>query len=202
MDSASFNAHVDQIVAPAFTSRGGHQRGRRLFVDIDPWAIALLRTNLRNQPPPAFTLCIRHRQMRDFDDVIGGPPPTEPSQYPLKLAPGEVHDVFAATWRYRPMNLGSFPREEFGHTFSDEAALDALWSLRRVLDDALPRLGLEFHSTRLLCELERHGEGAWCEQRWIEDLRRLHPDHVCGDAAPASRRRLFGRLRTSRQPRR
>lgn len=198
VDSATFNAHFDRIVAPAFTNLGGQQSGRRLFVNVDPWAIALLRTNLRNQPPPAFTLCVRHQQMRDFDDNVGGSLPTEPSQYPVKLAPGAIGDMFNATWRYQPMNLGRFPREEFPHTFSDEAALDALRSLRRLFDEALPRLGTEFMPTRLLCEIERHSEGAWCEQRWIEDLRRLYPDHRCGDDMTKHRRRTTARWRRTR----
>ncbi|MCP3877279.1 MAG: hypothetical protein GY701_02625 [Sulfitobacter sp.] len=170
METDEFNELFDEIVSPAFVSRGGHQAGRRLFIVTDTLTVALLRTETRHQPPPRYTLCFRHNGMRTMDEVVPTSPPTNPSDYMIKVAPSSATAILEQSWHYEPHNLGRFPGDEIDHSGRAKLVIRRLRTLRTQIDTVLPRLDTVLTPTRLAAQLQASGEDAWCERMWIEDL--------------------------------
>jgi hypothetical protein len=89
-----------------------------------------------------------------------------PSEYPIKIRPSEIGDL-AKRFRYRPWNLGHVPKD----LMSDKDAPHQLAQLGSALERYVPALPDQLTPERIVANIERYGEGAWCEQRWIEDYR-------------------------------
>ncbi len=173
MDASEFNGAFDELVSPAFTARGGRQAGRRLIWESGSLTVALLRTEPRNQPPPRFTLCIRHTKMRGLEEQVPETAPTNPSAYMIKVAPSSADAILRDGWRYEPYNTGRFPFDEIDYHEEGQAVLQRLGALRTQLDQVLPRLDGALTPAALKRQLQANGSGAWVETMWIEDVEAL-----------------------------
>lgn len=68
---------------------------------------------------------------------------------------------------YTPMNLWRYPRE----AMADAAVADQLEAIASELVRCVPLLPSVLTPDVALALIERDGEDAWCERRWIEDYR-------------------------------
>jgi hypothetical protein len=68
---------------------------------------------------------------------------------------------------YEPHNLGHWPADEM----DDRQVRRQLSRIGEALRKAGPLLPERLSPQVVLRALERHGEGAWAEARWIEDYR-------------------------------
>lgn len=163
--AGEFDGLYDEHVRRPATAVGWEPWGKsRLRIAYGPVRAALVRTELRHTWPFELTFLASHECIRDFKDVRGGFP-SEPSEWVVKANPGELSQM-TKRWRYSPHNLGHVPALQM----SDRNAAKQLRVVGADLVAITPVLEEVFESTRLLDELRRHGENAWCEQRWIEDL--------------------------------
>ncbi len=171
MEAAEFNEIFDELVGSRVCAVGGWQEGRRVFFANDTITAAVFRVGVRYRPAAQFTLAVRHRCLRDFDGDVPQAPPKDPSEYPVKLRPTEVHSLDDVAWRYVPHNLGRWPRDVLPYReWSPAMVRSTLDPIGEVLAGYLPRLGEILPAERMLDRLRADGEDAWCEQRWISDL--------------------------------
>jgi hypothetical protein len=169
--TTEFNAIYDEIVAAPLVAIGAQQKGRRVFYEDRNLAAALFRTELRYQSPVKLTLVIRHRFLRDRQERIPEQPPTEPSDYPVKIAPSHAEAILSPQWRYQPHNLGRWPSDTIPYPQWSTAQLRAaLTPIGECLEALLPDLCDLLTPQRMLEQLRANGEDAWCERLWIADL--------------------------------
>lgn len=165
MNAAEFEALFDDLVRqPALEAGWEPWSKTRLRIAQGPVRAALVRSELRHTWPFKLTFLASHERVRDFDDAAGGFPPN-PNEWVVKSNPLALKKAIKR-YRYQPFNLGTIP----GHTFSDRRAPKDLRSIGKEIVAAVPILERAFSAEALLAQLRQHGEGAWCEQRWIEDL--------------------------------
>lgn len=129
---------------------------------------AVLRTELRSTWPFKLTLAVGHDCLRDSQDRLPAPRSRNPSDYPIKLEPSAARSLLGR-WRYVPYNLGRFPADEL----TDGKVADQLLDVRSALADTFPGLLTTVTPDAVLRQLKQHGEGSWCERRWIADYERL-----------------------------
>jgi hypothetical protein len=166
MKAAEFEMLFDEHVATPAASVGFERWGKDLWFERDGVRAALLRTELRYIWPFEFTLVIGHSCLRDFDDSLPAPRSRDVSEYPIKLRPSDAVGLRHGL-QYKPWNLGKYPQE----MMQDGIVEEQLMRIGRVLVDSAPRFVCDVASEVVLAALLRDGEGAWCEQRWIEDYR-------------------------------
>ena len=166
MKAVEFDPLFQELLAAPFAAIGFEAWGKSLRWERDELRVALLRTELRNDWPFEFTLAVRHVFLRDFDDRKPAPWSRNPSEYPFKLLPSRVSSLLIDP-RYEPMNLGRYP----GEAMSEVAVVDQLSTIADELVRCVPLLPRALTPAVVLEAIERHGEDAWCERRWIEDYR-------------------------------
>jgi hypothetical protein len=132
----------------------------------DGLRVAVLRTERYHMWPFSFTLVAGHDCLRDFDDRRPPPRSRNPSEYPVKAKPSDAKRLLKR-YRYEPHNLGRWPADEM----DDRHLPRQLSRIGGALQEAGPLLHRRLTPEVVLRELERHGEGAWAEARWMEDYR-------------------------------
>ena len=166
VDATKFSEHFEELVAEPARRGGFESWGKGLWMQHDGVRVAVLRTETRNIWPFRFTLVAGHDCLRDFDDRCPPPRSPNPSEYPVKTRPSDARRLLKR-YRYEPHNLGRWPADEM----DDGHLRRQLSEIGGVLEEVGPQLPRCLTAEIVLRELERNGEGAWAEARWIEDYR-------------------------------
>jgi hypothetical protein len=111
-----------------------------------------------------LTAVITHTFLRDFDDRRPAPWSRNPSEYPIKMKPGEISNLLNG-FRYEPWNLGRVPRDQM----ADSTVADQLRHIGQELVACLPLLPGLLTPQVMVDAIHAGGEDAWCEKRWLED---------------------------------
>jgi hypothetical protein len=172
MDAATFGAYFEELVLPPALDVGFEPWGKSLWMERDGLQVGVLRTELRNTWPFQLTLVVRHDCLRDFEDRVPPPRSRNVSEYPVKAPPSKAKAV-AKRYRYRPYNLGSYPSDMMDLGGDRANVSRTLGKIGRALAEGVPQFAERLTPEALLREIERRGEGAWAEARWIEDYRRF-----------------------------
>lgn len=170
MDAETFSGHFEQLVVQPAAQAGFVPWGKSLWLARDGVEIAVLRTESRHMWPFELTLVLRHDCLRDFKDRVPPPPSRDPSEYPVKAPPSRAGKL-VKRYRYRPYNLGRFPSDEMPYAGDEHAVRERLRAIGETLVEATPLLVHRLTPDVLVREIQRRGEGAWAENRWLEDYR-------------------------------
>jgi hypothetical protein len=172
MDAATFGEYFEELVLAPASDVGFEPWGKSLWMERDGLHVGVLRTELRNSWPFQLTLVVRHDCLRDFKDRMPPPRSHDVSEYPLKAPPSKAKAI-AKRYRYRPYNLGNYPSDVMDVDGDPATVRRTLDTIGRALAEGVPRFAERLTPEALLREIERRGEGAWAEARWIEDYRRV-----------------------------
>lgn len=162
--ASEFDVLFERDVVDVVASVGFEPWGKSLWFSTGGMRAAVLRTELRSQWPFRLTLVVGHDCLRDFEDRCPAPRSRNVSEYPIKVRPSDA-DALLGDWHYQPWNQGRCPADEL----SDEQVESQLASIGRVLTAAFPAIVNVLTPERMLDEIGRHGERAWCERRWMSD---------------------------------
>jgi hypothetical protein len=172
VDAATFNGWFDELVVRPTQQVGLEPWGKSLWMERDGLQVALIRTGRPAIWPYSLTLIARHVCLRDFDDRMPPPRSRNASEYPVKVAPSQAKSL-VKRYRYKPYNLGKFPDDLMDPWGDERKVRRLLEKIGRTLADVVPVLPDCLTPEVVLREIERHGEGAWVEARWIEDYRKF-----------------------------
>jgi hypothetical protein len=164
VDAQRFGELFERLVAVPVAAVGFERWGKGLRWESEGLRVAVLRTELRNIWPFAFTLVVGHAFLRDFDERCPAPWSRNPSEYPIKARPSEIAQL-VRKFRYEPWNLGRYPQDEM----SDRKAESQLERMGEELVRWVPVMPERLTPLVVLEGIRIRGEGAWCEQRWVED---------------------------------
>lgn len=176
MKADEFNALFDTHFAQPLISVGFEYigKGHSLRLTDDTRQLLILRAGGRMAMPGMMrtTICFRHTFLRPIasDDPYSGSIYVE--DCPRKLTLADFGGWRKPAPKYRPMNLGNWPRDDF--PYADRNAEDVAQRLEHTLEKVRSRI-VPWATSRTareeLDQIRRYGEDAWCERRWIEDYK-------------------------------
>lgn len=170
--AAAFNEVFDEVVAGPLVAVGAWQQGRRVFYADGSLMVALLRVEHRWIPPAELQLAVRHRLLRTMDDEEPTKPPTNPSEYPIRLRPSEADSLLSPRWRYSPVVGHGTPTDSIGYPeMTADQCRVVLKPIGTKLAEVVPQLSGRLSVERVFRSMQRFSSDTWIEQRWIEDLK-------------------------------
>lgn len=149
-----------------------HKNTRTLMRTVESAQLSLIRLGGRLSRPGCIshTLCFRHTFLRPINTDEPVASSLEPSDYPFKLELNEFATANPDDLRYRPMNLGNWPRDriEFNETESDAVRGRLERLVDRLAGVVVPWVD-SMSPEAAADQIATYGEDAWCERRWLED---------------------------------
>lgn len=149
-----------------------HKNTRTLMRTVESAQLSLIRLGGRLSRPGCIThtLCFRHTFLRPIESDEPVATSLEPNDYPFKLELSKFASANPDDLRYRPMNLGNWPRDRIEFGESEPGVVQG--ELERFVDQ-LTTLVVPWVAS-MSPEVAAHqiatfGEDAWCERRWLED---------------------------------
>jgi hypothetical protein len=180
MYKTEFDKAFDELVSEPLAKIGFQARGKSLLLFDRLNTVGLIRFGGRRSLPGtiAHVLCFRHSFLRDRSERVLSVPASEPFDYPYKFDVSALPSLPVLSWRYSPRNL-NYPISRFawqGRVQSDVE--ERLKALSDFLSGTFVPWSLSMTPQRVLAQIERYGENAWCERLWIEDYRRYLSDQT------------------------
>ena len=104
----------------------------------------------------------------DVDDPVAFT--LEANDYPYNLSMQEFAEPTMGQPRYQSMNLGRWPRHSYCFEGVDPKVVRRdLTFLKDLLVDKVVPWASQMTPDIVAAQIKKHGEGAWCERRWLED---------------------------------
>ncbi|MEO1731391.1 MAG: hypothetical protein AAFR64_11700 [Pseudomonadota bacterium] len=168
MEKAEFEAQFDETVTKRLVQLGFNQNGRSLSFLNEHTTLTLFRLGGRMSRPGCISLllCFRHSFLRDLEGYVTTTTPLNIFDYPYKFRPLKDRHLPLA---YRPQNL-NYEYERIRWEGVDKSVvLSALDRLSTNIKDHFFPWSQSISAKEAMSEIEKRGENAWCEGKWIED---------------------------------
>ncbi len=172
--TSDFATLFEECVEAPLTQKGfqRYKKTKTLIFTNGITQVALIRLGGKFSRPGCITqsLCFRHTFLRpiDVDDPVAFT--LEANDYPYNLSMQEFAEPTMGQPRYQSMNLGRWPRHSYCFEGVDPKVVRRdLTFLKDLLVDKVVPWASQMTPDIVAAQIKKHGEGAWCERRWLED---------------------------------
>ncbi len=171
MNAEKFKEQIDKNLY-ALIKKSGFERVGNSFVREDNISqLIILRFNgskfaSLNQFT-RFTLCFRHKFLRDIWEKFPPSPPREISSYPFRVKPSELGKIDIDKWKYNfELNCNEYDEIRYGESdnvsgFLKEIGTFTITNGIRWAETLTPKQSLIL--------LEKDNSGSFVDKMWIED---------------------------------